>query len=603
MQQANGGATVHYRFSVVVPTYQRRQLVQVLVRSLARQEFDGSFEVIVVVDGSTDGSAAALRQLDTPFPLTVIEQANRGASSARNRGAEIARGELLLFLDDDMEADSRLLAEHDRTHREGAEVVLGHMPLHPDSPVNILSAGVASWAEERLKTLSSPGASLTLHDLLTGQLSLSRQTFIRCQGFDVNFTRDGAFGNEDVDLGYRLLSSGYRIVFNPNAISRQNYVVGPRAHLRQWRDAGRADVAFARKHPEAGGTIFALNGADLWMNRRVWGPIGRFPVLARPLIALLRRLAIAVVDLGMWHPAAVRFFFEVRAAEYWRGVHEAGGVPRPRAARVLAYHAIRDLKGAPVIGAYAVPLEAFRRHLDLLRNSGFRFVSADELIRSLTVGGGLPRRPVLLTFDDSYEELFTDVMPLLRDRRIPAVTFAVSGSLGGTNQWDEKIGAPRLRLLDISSLRTLAQSGIEIGAHSRTHKALNTLSEQPLIDETSGSIEDLELAGLDRPRLFAYPEGEYDERVVAAVKAAGIQAAFTVIPGRVEPGGDPYQVPRIEIMRADTGWRFLWKVFRAGWSRPKLRLVGKDRRTGPRGDRRSNNRLWSSSERSREPRG
>jgi len=183
------------------------------------------------------------------------------------------------------------------------------------------------------------------------------------------------------------------------------------------------------------------------------------------------------------------------------------------------------------------------------------------------------------------------------------VTCAVSGSLVGTNQWDENIGAPRLRLLDISSLRTLAQSGIEIGAHSRTHQALNTLSGQLLIDETSGSIEDLELAGLARPRLFAYPEGEYDERVVAAVKAAGIQAAFTVIPGRVEPGGDPYQVPRIEIMRADTGWRFLWKVFRAGWSRPKLRLVGKDRRTGPRGDRRSNNRLWSSSERSRVPRG
>ncbi len=577
MHQANSGKAASYRFSVIVPTYQRRELVLSLVESLAGQEFDGSFEVIVVVDGSSDGSGAALRELDTPFPLTVLEQPNRGAGAARNRGAEVARGDLLLFLDDDMEADSRLLAEHDRSHREGADVVLGHIPLHPNSPVNILSAAVGSWAEERARILSAPDARLTLHDLLTGQLSLSRETFRRCRGFDANFTRGGAFGNEDVDFGYRLLSDGYRIVFNPKAVSRQKYVVGPREHLRQWRQAGRADVAFARKHPEQAEAIFALNGANLWMNRRVWGPIGRFPVLSGPLTALLRRVAIAVVERRIWHPAAARFFFEVRAAVYWRGVHEAGRVPKPRAVRVLAYHAIRDLQEAPVVGPYAVPIRSFRRHLDLLRKAGFHFISADEFMRFLTAGGGLPRRPVLLTFDDAYEELMTDVMPLLEEQQIPAVTFAVSQRVGGTNEWDELIGAPRLRLLDRSSLRSLAQSGMEVGAHSRTHRALNRLSDKALLEETAGSVDDLESAGLERPRLFAYPEGEYDERVVRAVEAAGIHAAFTVIPGRVEAGDDPYQIPRIEIRRTDTGWKFVWKVFRAGRWRPKLRLAAKGR--------------------------
>ncbi len=577
MQQANSGQAASYRFSVIVPTYQRRELVLSLVRSLVRQQFDDSFEVIVVVDGSTDGTATAVRQLEVPFLLTVLEQPNRGAATARNRGAELARGELLLFLDDDMEADSRLLAEHDRSHREGADVVLGHLPLHPDSPFSILSVGVGSWAEERLQTLSSPGARLTLHDLLTGQLSLPRAIFLRCRGFDASFTRGGAFGNEDIDFGYRLLSDGYRIVFNPKAISWQNYVVGPRAHLRQWRDAGRADVAFARKHPEQGATIFELNGANLWMNRRVWGPLCRFPVLANPLMAVLRRLAIVVVERPIWHPKATRFFFEVRAGEYWRGVQEAGGVPRPRSVRVLAYHAIRDLKGAPVIGPYAVPVDSFRRHLELLGRAGFHFISPDELMRFLNGRAGLPRRPVLLTFDDGYEDLLTDVMPILDERQIPAVVFAVSRKTGGTNEWDEVLGAPRLQLLDIVSLRSLTQSGIEIGAHSRTHRALNTLSDQALTEEAAGSVEDLAAAGLDRPRLFAYPEGEYDERVVQAMEAAGIEAAFTVIPGGVEPGNDPYQVPRIEIRRADTGWRFVWKVFRAGLIRPKLRLAGRDR--------------------------
>ena len=160
--QDSSGETVPLRFSVIVPTYQRRNLVLALVRSMMRQEFDGDFEVIVVVDGSNDGSSDALRKLgriEVPFPLTILEQPNQGAAFARNRGAAVARGEILLFLDDDMEAHPQLLVEHDRSHREGADVVLGHIPLHPESPSNILSAAVKSWAEDRaclLYTSPSP---------------------------------------------------------------------------------------------------------------------------------------------------------------------------------------------------------------------------------------------------------------------------------------------------------------------------------------------------------------------------------------------------------------------------------------------------------------
>jgi len=552
------------RFSIIIPTYQRRELVKALVRSLAALHFEAGFEVIVVVDGSKDGTADALRGLQTPFELTVIEQPNSGAATARNRGAELARGEILLFLDDDMEADTQLLAEHDRSHGQGAEVVLGHLPLHPDSPSNVISEAVGSWAEERVRILSAPGARLTLHDLLTGQLSLSRQAFQACRGFDTNFTQGGGFGNEDIDFGYRLQRLGYRIVFNPRAVSRQKYVVGPREHLRQWREAGRADVAFARKHPDEAKTLFELNGAGLRTNRWLWRPLPNVPFLAAAVIGVLRRLAIALVEHGVRHRFAGRLFFQVRAAEYWRGVHEAGGLPRPRRLRVLAYHAIRDLDGSPAVGPYAVPPASFRRHLDALHRLGFHFISADELLHFLAGGAGLPRRPVLLTFDDGYADLLTEVLPLLQEKRIPAVAFAVSGRVGRTNEWDEAIGAPTLRLLDWSGLHKLAASGVEIGAHSRTHRALNRLTEQEMIDELAGSRADLEAGGLVRPRMFAYPEGEYDTRVVRAAKTAGIQAAFTVKPGVVESGDDPHQIPRIEILRADTGWRFLWKVIRCG---------------------------------------
>lgn len=552
------------RLSVVIPTYQRRGLVVASVRALARQEFDGKFEVIVVVDGSADGTTEALKEIDVPFPFTVLEQENRGAATARNRGAAAARGELLLFLDDDMEAHPRLLAEHDRSHREGADVVFGHLPLHPESPSNFLSAGIKLWTDGRLERLLAPGASLTLHDLMTGQMSLSRELFDRVGCFDTNFTLGGTFGDEDIDFGYRLMRAGYRLVFNPDAISWQNYIVRPRQYLRQWRQAGRADVAFARKHPEQAKTIFALNGSEKRTNRFLWRPLIALSPITIPVMAALRWLALALVERGIETTKVVRFFYQVWAMEYWRGVWEAGGMPRPRRLRVLAYHAIRDLADAPVIADYSVPPDQFRRHLDMLLRAGFQFITADEFLCFLRDGGGLPRRPVLLTFDDGYEELKDVVLPILRERKIPAVVFAVSGLVGKTNEWDEAIGAPQLRLLDANGLKSLAQAGVEVGAHSRTHRALNRLSDEDLSEEVAGSVAELRAVGLNRPRMFAYPEGEYNQAVLQAVQETGIEAAFTVVPGRVRHSHDPLQIPRIEIMRADTGWRFLWKVLYAG---------------------------------------
>jgi glycosyltransferase involved in cell wall biosynthesis len=314
-QISSAGEDMAVRFSVIIPTYQRRDLVLALARSLARQDFDGRFEVIVVVDGSTDGTAHALGQISAPFPLTVLEQANRGAAAARNRGAAIARGEILLFLDDDMQAHANLLAEHDRSHREGADAVIGHIPLHPQSPSNIISAAVKEWAEDRARRLQSPGASLTIHDLLTGQLSLPRKVFESLGGFDTGFTQGGSFGDEDIDFGYRVARAGYRIVFNPDAISWQNYVVSPRQYLRQWRQTGRADVAFARKHPEQASTIFELNGAGTWINRRVWRPLVALSYLTAPLMIALRWLVLALIEGGAKSEAAARLFFEIRSLD------------------------------------------------------------------------------------------------------------------------------------------------------------------------------------------------------------------------------------------------------------------------------------------------
>ena len=544
-----------WRISVIIPSYQRRELAVAAVQALAGQEFAGNFEVIVVVDGSSDGTAAALRELAMPFPLRVLEQRNHGSGAARNAGGFAAGGEILLFIDDDMEPDPGLLREHDSSHRAGAGVVLGHIPLHPDSPRGLLSTWVKQWVDVRARRLSAPGTSVKVSDLIGGQISVSREAFHAVGGFDARLTHGGSFGNEDVDFGYRLLQRGYCAVFNPNAICRQRYTVRPRQFLRQWRQSGQASVMFARKHPEIAEKIFGNS-----LNRPIFRWLAELPALTTPLC----RLAVTLVERGHQGALTARLFFLAQALEYCRGLREAGGMPRSRALRVLAYHALEDTTGAGRFERYGVRPEDFRHQIALLQRAGYQFVSAAEVVHFVRGAGGLPRRPVLLTFDDCYVSLLEHALPVLEDLGIPAVAFAVTGRLGGMTDWSRSPGAPQLPLLDADGLRQLARAGVEIGAHSRTHRELPSLSATELADEVAGSCKELRGMGVGQVPLFAYPYGESDDRVRHAVESAGCRAAFTVEPGFVRAGVDPFRIPRIEILRNDIGWRFRWKVAVAG---------------------------------------
>jgi len=309
-------------FSIIIPTFQRRDLVLSNVMALSRQSFTGTFEVIVVVDGSTDGSVPALRRLDTRFPLTVIEQSNQGIAAARNRGAAEAVGEFLLFLDDDMEADSRLVSEHAAAHMVGADVVTGHVPLHPRSPGNFLSDSVGAWAEDRAKLLVSASDNPDFLEVVGGQLSISRRLFLELHGFDSEFTKNGTFGNEDRDLVCRLLDAGHKVVFSPTAVSWQIYVVTPRQFLRNYRQAGAADVYLARKHPGRAVRIFNPECVETFRDRYIW----------RWLRVPLRCLVLSLLEVGKKGPRYERMFWWVWRLEYCQGVRDGQRNIRKRAA-------------------------------------------------------------------------------------------------------------------------------------------------------------------------------------------------------------------------------------------------------------------------------
>lgn len=542
-------------FSIVIPTYQRRDVVCGSVRALAEHGYPGAVELIVVVDGSTDGTAAALRAIDLPFPLVVVEQPNGGASSARNRGAAIAANDVILFLDDDMIADPGLLDEHARLHREGADAVIGDTPIDPGSPAGFLPQSVARWIGS-----TSVGSPLSPFDIFSGQLSVRRAVFAALGGFDTAFTTATAFGNEDAYFGVRLLAR-HDVRHNPAAISRQRYVVTPRQFMARARHAVAADRHFVRKHPELAAQLFERKGYSRPLTRLVYRPLARIPLLPN----LIAWLAVQVADVALKTPfrssrLVARFFSGARSLVYWSALHASGWLPFSDRLLVLCYHAIEDQSDDPVLAPYGVSPAMFADHLDTLAKRGFSFVSPAQLSAFLASHAPLPRRPVLITFDDGYSDLVGVARNVLRPRGIEALAFVVTNSEKGINSWDQAYGAKAIKLLSAGERIELASAGVEIGSHSRTHREMPLLTDTEQADEAARSADDLAATGLPRPRFFAYPFGFSDGRSRDAARSAGYAAAFGCRPDWIGRGSDLFDLPRVIVLASDRGWRFQMKV-------------------------------------------
>jgi peptidoglycan/xylan/chitin deacetylase (PgdA/CDA1 family) len=235
--------------------------------------------------------------------------------------------------------------------------------------------------------------------------------------------------------------------------------------------------------------------------------------------------------------------------------------------RILAYHAIADLSDDPRLAEYGVPPRLFEEQLDALLASGWSFVDLDTVLAALAGEGEPAGKALLLTFDDAYADLLDVGCPILAERGLPGVVFAVAGKLGGTNEWDHRIRAKPLDLLDADGLRAVAAQGIEVGSHTVSHRQLTKVPESELEEEIAGSADMLERAGFPRPRVFSYPYGEWSPSIATRARAAGYEASFTVEPGVVTAGADPHALPRIEVYASDTPRRLRRKLRFAAWRR------------------------------------
>jgi GT2 family glycosyltransferase len=263
-----------FRLSVVVPTYNRVARLRHVIEALAQQTYPAdAYEVVVVSDGSSDGTDRYLQTVRTPMRLRWFSQSNRGPAAARNAGVEQADGEFIVFIDDDVVAEPQLLAEHVRAHQEadGEVAVMG--PLL--TPEGFAMAPWVRWEQEMLSKQYS--AMLrgrwhpTARQFYTGNASVRRSHILAAGGFDESFRRA-----EDVELAYRLAARGVGFVFTMKAAAKH---FAERSY-RSWLDGayayGRNDARFARDRGQS------------WLLPVVHQEFGERHILARALVRLCR---------------------------------------------------------------------------------------------------------------------------------------------------------------------------------------------------------------------------------------------------------------------------------------------------------------------------
>ena len=234
--------------SVVVPTHQRSELLARLLRALERQTLPAhQFEVIVIVDGSTDATAEWLSHFRPSYGLTWRWQPNAGRAAACNRGLALARGSVVVLLDDDMEPTSQLLQAHLDAHARGPRLgVVGAAPVESEPGLPAIGEYMATKFNRHLESLAAPGRQFGLRDFYSGNFSVRLDVIAEVGYFDEDFT---TYGNEDLELSCRLKAAGVRIVFNSEAVARQRYTKDVTAMARDNIAKGGTAVLLASKHP------------------------------------------------------------------------------------------------------------------------------------------------------------------------------------------------------------------------------------------------------------------------------------------------------------------------------------------------------------------
>ncbi len=307
--------------SVVIATHQRRELLRRALAALAGQTLAAErYEVVVVIDGSTDGTREMLAGLTPAHRLVVLDGPQGGRARAQNLAIGAARGEILVVLDDDMEPAPAMLERHAGHHPPGSRrCVMGGVPITPGPGDPRVARYMALKFNEHLERLARPDHALVPFDFYSGNTSLRTEVMREVGCFDPSFVR---YGHEDVELFIRLRAAGVEVTYDPRAMADQAYGKGFRQAARDMVDAGFTAVKLVANRPEEVSRL-PLGDFHTTSRKRI--------VIRAALLACARRirltgpavfgLAAGLERAGLWRS---RVFYEAAFdLAYWLGAQEA----------------------------------------------------------------------------------------------------------------------------------------------------------------------------------------------------------------------------------------------------------------------------------------
>jgi peptidoglycan/xylan/chitin deacetylase (PgdA/CDA1 family) len=228
--------------------------------------------------------------------------------------------------------------------------------------------------------------------------------------------------------------------------------------------------------------------------------------------------------------------------------------------RVAPFDSLAIPASGPDLRLITFTPEAFASQMKWLARRGYTAITLDALLDHRAGRAELPRRPVVITFDDGYQDCVNNVVPILRQCGFTASFFLVAGEVGCWARWDLEDFGWDFPLFDWDAARSLAAEGFEIGAHTVTHPHLAE------IDLESGRREICESRRIIEDRLdrevphFAYPYGSFDQDVRSIVANAGFRSVCSVISGLSPADDDPLALHRINVSGRDSLFDFQWRL-------------------------------------------
>ena len=250
----NRPSTMLPQLSVVMATYNRRYILPRAIDSIFKQDLPPTeYELIVVVDGSHDGTTEYLKSLLPPCSLQIIEQENSGLAIALNRGIAASRGRIVILVDDDLVLDPSNFRIHLEAHA-ASDSLLVHGPVYvaKESADNFATDWIRGVVDDEIKRWEK-GWTWPDDANIDPNYSIPRAALLASGGYDEIFK-----WRQNTEFGVRLVKSGVKVVYEPRALCHHVYSKTPKQLLNiQIRSWGREEIELLRKHPESS-TLFTF---------------------------------------------------------------------------------------------------------------------------------------------------------------------------------------------------------------------------------------------------------------------------------------------------------------------------------------------------------